>query len=86
VKWVSFGLSALRVRKSMTMLNRLNCVEITSFQFDFQSGNQRSVRCVGDGSQVGFVQQFPGGKASVRLCVVVMLLPVLFSPKFAAKS
>jgi hypothetical protein len=62
VKWGSFGLSALRIRKSMTMLNRLNCIKITTFQFDFQSGNQRRVRCVGDDSHVGFVQQFPDEK------------------------
>jgi hypothetical protein len=34
---------------------------------------------------VVFGQKFPGGKGSVRRCVVALQQPVLLSPKFGAK-
>jgi hypothetical protein len=37
-------------------------------------------------SHVVFGQTFPGGKGSVRQCIVMMQQPVLLSPKFEAKS
>jgi hypothetical protein len=53
---------------------------------DLQSRNQINVGRVGDDSHTLFRQKSPGGKGSVRRCVVVMQQPVLLSPKFGAKS
>jgi hypothetical protein len=41
---------------------------------------------VKDDSHVGFDQQFPGEKESVRRCVVMMQRPALLSPKFGSNS
>jgi hypothetical protein len=55
------------------------------FSFIFNRGN-RKVRRLGDNSHVVFGKTFPGGKGSVRRCVVVMQQPIVLSPKFGAKS
>jgi hypothetical protein len=55
-------------------------------QFYLQSGKQRKVGWVEDGSYVVFIQRFPGEKGSVRWFVVVNQQPVLLLPKFGAKS
>jgi hypothetical protein len=41
---------------------------------------------VGDDSHVVFGQEFAGENGSMRRCVVVMQLEVLWSPKFKVKS
>jgi hypothetical protein len=41
-------------------------------QFYIQSGKQREVGWVGDGSHVVLVKKFPDEKGNVRRCVVVM--------------
>jgi hypothetical protein len=57
-----------------------------AFQFYLQSAKQTKVGWVGDDSHTVFGQKFPGEKGSVRLCVVMMKQPVLWTPKFGAKS
>jgi hypothetical protein len=67
-------------------LDHLNCVKMAFFQFYFQSGKQRKVWLVGDGSHAVSSQKSPGEKGSVSLCVVVMHQPFLISSDFGGKS
>jgi hypothetical protein len=67
-------------------LDRINCVKMAAFQFYFQLGKQRKAGRVRDDSHVAFDLKFPGGKGSVRACVVLMQELVLLSSKFGAKS
>jgi hypothetical protein len=67
---------------------------MAAFQFYLQSGKQgkvtggeaRQLGWVGNDCHVVFGQKFPGGKGSVRRCVVMMQQPVLLSLKLHAES
>jgi hypothetical protein len=59
---------------------------MAAFQLYLQAGKQKSKVVVDYDSHVVFGGEFPGGKGSMRRCIVLMQQPVLLSPMFGATS